>query len=476
MAGLLSFPSQAVGLMGRTRNQQLPPELLAWMQGQQVPQGPIMADAADEAMYARNAGGTPALQAEGAAILAAQQPDMTGRVSYDRLPAGVQAAPNTAIASPAAPAARNRVSGWRVLDRVLGGQTVSEGLDTERARLQAEADRPQALAQQQRLAAALGQLPLPLQIAYQSNPEEVGKALASNYEGYTLGAGGLRGGLGGVMSSAPTFSTVNDEIRRNDPGTGQSSIAGVAAPSFADQTARINANNPVNVAQNATLVDPRTGATVAQGLVRPDLTSVAPGGQIYATDETGNTRLVGESTAQRPLSDSDQRAVAEAESNLARLDNTVARAQGILGSIRGGSLNLSPVGNLIGGIRNATGSSNENSLALADLKNWAESARNEILQSATGPQTEGDALRALGVILSGTNDERIVQQALQRYIDEKQRIRPVYERDIQRRQGGQAQPQQQRSGPVTITNDAEYAALPSGTEFVAPDGSRRRKP
>lgn len=30
--------------------------------------------------------------------------------------------------------------------------------------------------------------------------------------------------------------------------------------------------------------------------------------------------------------------------------------------------------------------------------------------------------------------------------------------------------------PKTIKNDADYEALPSGTEFVAPDGSRRRKP
>ncbi|MGB0855392.1 MAG: hypothetical protein ACPGSI_18995, partial [Pikeienuella sp.] len=30
--------------------------------------------------------------------------------------------------------------------------------------------------------------------------------------------------------------------------------------------------------------------------------------------------------------------------------------------------------------------------------------------------------------------------------------------------------------PVTITDDAGYDALPSGAEFIAPDGTRRRKP
>jgi hypothetical protein len=32
------------------------------------------------------------------------------------------------------------------------------------------------------------------------------------------------------------------------------------------------------------------------------------------------------------------------------------------------------------------------------------------------------------------------------------------------------------SGVVTITSDAEYEALPSGTTFISPDGKTRRKP
>ena len=38
--------------------------------------------------------------------------------------------------------------------------------------------------------------------------------------------------------------------------------------------------------------------------------------------------------------------------------------------------------------------------------------------------------------------------------------------------GGQASPE----APRRISNDADYNALPSGAEFIAPDGSRRRKP
>lgn len=49
-----------------------------------------------------------------------------------------------------------------------------------------------------------------------------------------------------------------------------------------------------------------------------------------------------------------------------------------------------------------------------------------------------------------------------------------------RQAAGRAQsslpPQADGGGPPQIKSDADYAALPSGAEFVAPDGSRRRKP
>ena len=37
-------------------------------------------------------------------------------------------------------------------------------------------------------------------------------------------------------------------------------------------------------------------------------------------------------------------------------------------------------------------------------------------------------------------------------------------------------PKSPTSAPVKISGDADYAALPSGAEFIAPDGTRRRKP
>jgi hypothetical protein len=38
------------------------------------------------------------------------------------------------------------------------------------------------------------------------------------------------------------------------------------------------------------------------------------------------------------------------------------------------------------------------------------------------------------------------------------------------------QPGVQAGGPAKISSDADYAALPSGAEFIAPDGTHRRKP
>lgn len=181
-----------------------------------------------------------------------------------------QMAARAALLQPTTPAprARDRVSGWRVFDRVLGGQTVTESLDAERARLQAEADRPRLLAEQARLA-GLARTYGPLaELAVGLNPDKAGEAFASNIEGYTLGAGGVRGGINGPVAGAPTTTTVNDQIYQNDPLTRTSTLIATADPSFGDQTARINALNPINVAPGGQLRDPQTGELVAQGADR----------------------------------------------------------------------------------------------------------------------------------------------------------------------------------------------------------------
>lgn len=218
MAGLLGAQSPLAGLLAM-----IPAN-----------NAPVMADAADEAMFARN--------------------------------------PNGLMATPQ----RARVNPLRVFDRVLGGQTISQGLDAERARLTAEANAPALAEQKQRLADMVAQLPPEIQLAWAANQEETGKALASNAEAWTLGAGGQRGGLvdgkQAVIASAPTYSTVNDTIYANDRGV--STPTAVAAPGYDDITQRYNA---ATGRMNAETTAANAGFTLGDNQQRyaPDGTPIA---------------------------------------------------------------------------------------------------------------------------------------------------------------------------------------------------------
>jgi len=379
------------------------------------------ADAGDEVMFAANPNGTAQNQALGASLLA------PAAITRESLPAATNATPK-----------RERVSGWRLLDRVLGGETITGGLDAERARLEAEALKPQMLerqAENERIARALGPAAL---LAFRTNAPELGESLGYQYRPQVVAEGSAL--------AIPGMGTTNVNERRTVVGDRVVGLGGngrdprellTVSPSYDDETKRINATNPVTVAQDAQLRDPRTGALIAQGLTRPDVQNVAPGGEAIVLDSAGNVVNRVGSTQVKPMSDADQKAVAEAEGRLALLDNTVGRAQTILGQLDSGELNLNPLANASARVRNAVGASSPGSLNYDNLRNWAQEARNEILQSANGVQTEGDAVRALDVILSGSNDENVVRQAIQRYISSKQRTREVYTRDIARRSAPQ---------------------------------------
>ena len=373
------------------------------------------------------------------------QPQRFGLLSPDAL--GMLNRVATAPAPmPAAAPQRNRVSGWRVFDRVLGGQTVSEGLDAERERLRAEALRPQMEAREAAIrdfAARQGPVAM---AALATNPGKFGEAMASNLEGYTLGAGGVRGGIGGQVASAPTFSTVNDTIYRNDPGAGTSTATATAPAAFSDQTARFNAENPV-LAANSTWVGP-DGRPRAQGYIAPEIANVAPGGEALVFDAQGNVTNRVASSQVKPMSDADQTAVAAAERTLTQNRTARNRAAQFREQLASGDLNLGPLTNFIGGARNAMGRSTPNSLNQDALMSWAKEARDAILSAATGVQTDGDAVRALERIISTPNDERVVAAALARFEESQAATAQVFERDIARRSGAQGGASASRSGPI----------------------------
>jgi len=452
MAGLLSFPArQGYGLLSPYRSSD--PLLKRFLDAALRPQ----ADAGDEAMYAANPNGSSMMEP----VPQNTQPDLNGALASAQ---SVLARP--APQAPTAPA-RQRVSGWRVLDRVLGGDTVTGGLDAERERLTAEALKPQQLAMQQeneRIARALGPQAL---LAFRTNSSELGKSLGQQYTPQVVAEGSALAIPGqGSFQTNERRAVVGDRVvGLGGNGQGPRELLTVQ-PSYDDQTKRINATNPVSVAQNALLIDPATGQQIASGVQRPDLTSVQPGGQIYATDPNGQTRLVGESTAARPATQEQMKRADAIELALTADQNSIARVQGALDNIRSGRVRVGPLENIGAGILNSTGNSNANSLGIADIKTTVESLRQGILNDATGPQTEGDALRALNSILAGINDKDVIAQGFEDYLTAKRRTAAVRAQQLERLRGGQGAQTQSQGGQIAVNPQTGARVQWNGSAWV----------
>lgn len=444
MANLLSMPQMTVGLMGR-RPQQANTLLEQLMKQSQEA---AAFDAGDA--YFTNPGARPA--GNGVPVLE------NGAVGY------VPPTPN------AAPAQRERVSGWRLLDRVLGGQTVTEGLDQERARLQAQADAPAAAAENARLAAILRTLPEPLQVAFAANKGEAGKAVASNYEGYTLGAGGQRGGMNGIVASAPTYSVVNDSIYANDGGV--STRTATADPAYSDITQRNKAEADAYLASLGVDISQQNADTSRITALRPQIANTGQGGITTLINADGTTGQQIQGTPQRPP------AAIETEGRISALKTDVTPTLGRMRS-------LLESGDVI------TGYAADNRLdaarALAALGN--DKAKKEV--AATEEYRNTAARLRVGMAKSlGANpsnaDLAILEQVTGGNINQNREsllatIGQGEQMTARQMQAAEQQLQQygggaQSSSVARPTSAAEYQALPPGTIFEAPDGSRRRKP
>lgn len=395
MAGLLGSQSPIAGLLAM-----LP-----------APNAPIMADAADEAMFAR-------------------------------APDGLMATPQ-----------RARVNPLRVFDRVLGGQTVSQGLDAERARLAAEANAPAMAQQQQRLRDMVSQLPEYLQVAFASNPEEVGKALASNAEGYSLSAGGLRGGLNGVVSSAPTYTTVNDTIYANDRGV--STPTAVAAPGYDDITQRYSADTG---RMNAETTAANAGFTLGDNQQR-----YAPDGSVLAE----NVGAPKPPTAQQM----------EAQGALTTLNTEVLPTlQQMRASLQSGDV--------ITGFGAEARLQAARALAAAGNDDARRKvAATEAYRNSSGRLRVGMA-KSLGANPSNADIvllEKITagdigqnQDSLLATIDQGLSFANSRVGALGSQVG--AQPAQGGGAPIRVTSVAQARALPSGTRFIDPNGVERIVP
>jgi hypothetical protein len=364
--------------------------------------------------------------------------------------------------APVAPAQPDRRGQPGFLTYLLGG---SEGLDAERARRQAEAERPQMLARQAEVLASIAD-PRERALFLGMGGEDWQKNVGQQFAPQVIAAGGIQSVIGNNQRvGAPQTREFGDRIAITDPLTGETRYTDPRPMTPAERTAetvaqtgRINALN-VPVGPNTDLVNPVSGQAIYQGFRAPDIQNVAPGGEALVFDENGNVINRVGSTQVRPPSDADQTAIARADNQIVSLDTSLARAAAIEGQIARGELNLGVLENTGSGLRNLAGMSDQNSLNYDALLAWAKEARNAILQANTGVQTDQDAIRELDTILSSTRDERIVTAALRRFQEARSATRAALQRDIQRRQGGAA--------PVSGGGQAVPAApASSGVEDV----------
>ena len=368
---------------------------------------------------------------------------------------------------------RGRVSGWRLLDRVLGGQTVTEGLDAERECLSAEANRGGSMERQRQVLASI-QDPYERAI-FLADPEKWSENAGYRLRPVTTAAGSRTTyGMGPNAFSVEqaTFDESGDQTLQRD-SRGVRPVYTRETPSIAEtidatvartgqqnaDTSRFNAENPV-LAAGATWVgsdnQPR-----AQGYIAPDIQNVAPGAEALVFNQGQLQGRVG-SNSVRPMSDADQAAVARADGQITSLDTSLNRAAAIEAQIARGELNLGLVENVGAGILNAAGASNQNSLNYDALMAWAKEARNAILQANTGVQTDQDAIRELDTILSSSRDERLVTAALRRFREARAATRNALQRDIDRRSGG--------SAPASSGSSGSVAYDASGRRYVVRNG------
>jgi len=219
-----------------------------------------MADAGDEAMFAANPNGTVFSQP--------QQAQM----------AMPQAAPMTAPGM----AQRDRVNPLNVLFRGLA-PNLSGALDTERTRLQTEADRP---AQQARLQAVLSQMSDPREQALflGLGGDDWQKNVGQQYAPQVVAAGGAQVVNGRRTVDQPTYSETGDTIVSRS-SAGVQPVYTRTAPSIAEQTAQdrlawdrqygttnlgISQQNADTSRQNANTTAANAGSTLSPGQVRFD--------------------------------------------------------------------------------------------------------------------------------------------------------------------------------------------------------------
>lgn len=428
-----------------------------------------------------------------------QQSQRFGLLSGDAMSLINRGANGTLMPAPAqapAPARRPRVSGWRVFDRVLGGQTVTEGLDAERERLEAEPMREASRARMLRLQSYVDSLSPDLQLAYEANREKLGEAFASRGEAVTLNRGdvrmeGNRPVYAAPFDAAPGASIFNP-LNPSTPLAVAAQENKVAGGALVAPDGRVLYRGPA-VEGVAATSDAYVTPEIAQGegggapaiarsaFIAPDVVSTPQGGTTNVIDpRTGQiiNSVQGNPGRSGPeLTRFQERQLEEYYGDLASIDAIDGELGRFDGMIASGELDLGPLENFAGGVRNAVGMSSQNSRNMAEFRSTLERIRNDSLRLNKGVQTEGDAQRAWNELVTNINDPAVVRQQLARIQALNARARTFRQQRISALEGGgpggQPAPAAQSpagGAPVSVSTPAQAQALPPGTRYRTPDG------
>lgn len=378
----------------------------------------------------------------------------------------VNRAPMPAAApAPSATPRRERVSPWRVLDRVLGGQTISEGLDAERARLEAEAMRPQQMEQMARLRAMAEQMGPAALIAFETNPEKFGENLAEQYAPQVIASGGVQSVIGsGQRVSAPRDTAFGTSLIRTDPLSPTPQVLMERGPTPSEQAALINATNPVNIAPGGRAIDPRTGETIAEGA--PRVFSAGEGAQLY--DEQG--RRIAEN-APPPRAPSAQEV--EIEGQLSALTTDV---EPVLRDMR----SLLESGDIISGFgaearlqaaRALASAGNEQAqrqvAATERYRNLSGRLRVGMAKSLGANPSNADILLLERVTAGDISQSR---EGLLATLQDGEALAQRQRQALASRRPARQEADGAQGGVVSVTSPQEAAALPRGTRYRAPNG------
>lgn len=285
MANALAVPSAVLGLMGR--RPQAGRSLLDFI-------NPMQADAMDEQMFAAAPNGY------------VESP----QGMYFPADPNAQAAARQQVA-PQTPQ-RERVSGWRVLDRVLGGETISGGLDAERARLEAEVMRPQ---QQERINRVLASINDPREQALflGLGGSDWQKNVAQQYAPQVGAPGSVQFIGGRAVAGSPQQYDFGDTRRSFNPVTGVDEVIATRGPTYAE----------MNDAERNRIASLGAGqSTVGRYRLGPDGQPIFEAPSEFTLGSDQRRYIDGQEVAANPKDASDPNAYMRTEQSLASIANT----------------------------------------------------------------------------------------------------------------------------------------------------------